>query len=188
MYSRWHKWKSLRSWGPCLSRVSCCFLRLEIWPILSHFLLGSSISAALLGPRCEESFCGLRSMNSFPKQWLVIKLIYATNTGIRWASWLKCCRLFFYLTPYAYSALIHSTQGSGPAIQIVMSCCRLKPGVENRSDLKYIPCLTWIYCKEQHHQWNHFSWRIQQHHYLHTRQLYHTSRWWLDLWGSVILK
>ena len=89
--------RQVRSWDPCLSRVSCCFLRLEIWPILSHFSLGSSISAALMGALWEESFCGLRSIDLFPKQWLVIKPIYATNTGIRWAFWLKCHGLFFTL-------------------------------------------------------------------------------------------
>ena len=40
---------------------------------------------------------------------------------VEWGAWTH-----FLITPYAYSASIHSTQGGGPGIQIVISCCRLK--------------------------------------------------------------
>ena len=181
--------RRVRSWGPCHSRVSCCFLRLEN---LAHFV---SFLSRLIHSCCSHGCTMRRVFLRTEKPGLISQTVAGNQAYLCYKHWdkvgllAKMLQIFFFnLAPYAYSASIHSTQGSGPAIQIVMSCCRLKPRVENRSDLKYIPCLTWICCKEQHHQWNHFSWRIQQHHYLHRRQLYHTSQWWLDLWGSVILK
>ena len=180
--------RRVRSWGPCHSRVSCCILRLEN---LAHFV---SFLSRLIHFCCSLGSTMRRVFLRTEEPGLISQTVAGNQAYLCYKHWDKVGLLakmpwtFFYLAPYAYSASIHSTQGSGPAIQIVMSYCRLKPRVEKRSDLKYIPCLTWICCKEQHHQWNHFSWRIQQHHYLHTRQLYHMSRWWSDLWGSVILK
>ena len=87
--------RRLRSWGPCLSRVSCCFLRLET---LAHFV---SFLSRLIHFCCSHG-CTMRRVFLWAEEHGLISQTVAGNQAyLCYKHWdkvgllLKCCRLFF---------------------------------------------------------------------------------------------
>ena len=102
--------RRVRSWGPCLSRVSCCFLRLEN---LAHFV---SFLSRLIHFCCSHG-CTMRRVFLWAEEHRLISQTVAGNQAyLCYKHWdkvgllAKMLQTFFHLTPYAYSASIHSTQ------------------------------------------------------------------------------